>query len=63
MNPLEAHRLLPKAPCASYADYRAALGASAIDKALSLPPEDAIAEVRSAGLRGRGGAVDKKGKR
>jgi NADH-quinone oxidoreductase subunit F len=56
MNPLEAHRLIPKAPYASYADYRAALGTSAIDKALSLPPEEVIAEVRRAGLRGRGGA-------
>jgi hypothetical protein len=41
MNPLEAHRLIPSAPYASYAEYRAALGASALEKDLSLPPEAA----------------------
>jgi NADH-quinone oxidoreductase subunit F len=56
MNPLEAHRLIPNAPYASYAAYRAALGPSAVDKALSLPPDEVISLVRSAGLRGRGGA-------
>src|SRR4051812_34277535 len=56
MTPLEAHRLLPPEPFTSYADYRAAQGRSAVDKALSLPPDEVIAEIRSAGLRGRGGA-------
>src|SRR4051812_36207562 len=53
---LDAHRLLPRAPFASYDEYRAATGPSAIERARALDPADVVAEIRKSGLRGRGGA-------
>ncbi len=56
MRDLEAHRLLPPAPFASYGDYLRAQGGEGItDKALVTAPEAILAELQASGLRGRGG--------
>jgi NADH-quinone oxidoreductase subunit F len=56
MNPLDAHRLLPKLPFTSYGEYLRAQGGEGItDKALVTDPDAIIAELQTSGLRGRGG--------
>ena len=47
--------LLPDSPILSLADYQAQGGGQGLDKARELGPAATIAEVRAAGLRGRGG--------
>lgn len=49
-------RLLPAQPCTTLESYIAAGGGRALAAALASDPEDVIAEVHDAGLRGRGGA-------
>ncbi len=48
--------LLKDEPIASLDDYLAVGGGEGLSRALEIGPEDTIAEVRRAGLRGRGGA-------
>jgi NADH-quinone oxidoreductase subunit F len=48
--------LLPDRPLESLDAYIAGGGGQGLKKALSVPPEQVIAEVKKAGLRGRGGA-------
>ena len=48
--------LLPRNPVDSLDVYLAADGGKALGKALNMPPERVIAEVKKSGLRGRGGA-------
>lgn len=48
--------LLPEKPIERLEAYRAAGGGAALAKALALPRETIIAEVKLSGLRGRGGA-------
>jgi len=48
--------LLPAVPVTSLADYRAAGGGRGLERARELGPDQTIAEVRLARLRGRGGA-------
>ena len=48
--------LLPDAPVASVDAYRAVGGGEAMERARRIGPEAVIAEIRAAGLRGRGGA-------
>jgi NADH-quinone oxidoreductase subunit F len=56
MTPFEAHALLPDRPFRSHGDYVAATGEDAVAKALATAPDELIAEITRAGLRGRGGA-------
>jgi NADH-quinone oxidoreductase subunit F len=42
--------------CFTLASYRRAGGYDGLAKALAMPPDDVIAQVKSSGLRGRGGA-------
>lgn len=49
-------RLLGEAPVRSIDDYVARGGGEALAKALSLPPSEVAAVVKTSGLRGRGGA-------
>ena len=53
---MKPHHLLPDAPFASYADYLAETGPSAVLRARELGPEAVLAELSRSGLRGRGGA-------
>jgi NADH:ubiquinone oxidoreductase subunit F (NADH-binding) len=53
---MREHWLLPDSPFPSYAAYRAATGASAVDKALSMKPSAILEQLKRSGLRGRGGA-------
>src|SRR6185312_3099733 len=48
--------LLPDAPFATYADYLAETGPSAVQRARELGSEAVLAELSRSGLRGRGGA-------
>src|SRR5688572_18558173 len=48
--------LLPDQPYPSYAHYREATGAPAVDKARGVAPAAVVREVKESGLRGRGGA-------
>jgi NADH-quinone oxidoreductase subunit F len=48
--------LLSDAPVASFDAYVANDGSRALEKALAMPPEAIIAEIKMACLRGRGGA-------
>lgn len=48
--------LLPDSPVADLDAYRAAGGGAGLERALESDPADLMAEVRSSGLRGRGGA-------
>jgi NADH:ubiquinone oxidoreductase subunit F (NADH-binding) len=50
------HFLLPEAPYRSYAEYLAAAGRSAVERARGLAPAAVVEEVKRSGLRGRGGA-------
>jgi NADH:ubiquinone oxidoreductase subunit F (NADH-binding) len=50
------HWLLPSAPFRTYAEYRGATGASALDKARALDPDAILRVIQDSGLRGRGGA-------
>jgi NADH:ubiquinone oxidoreductase subunit F (NADH-binding) len=57
MHALEAHRLLPDIPFASYGEYLRAQGGEGItDVALATTPEAILAELAASRLRGRGGA-------
>src|ERR1700757_827157 len=51
----EAH-LLPEKPIESLDQYIASGGGKALAKALAIPREQIIAEIKNSGLRGRGGA-------
>src|SRR5262245_61690995 len=53
---LREHWLLPAEPFRTYADYRAATGQSAVERARAMAPEQLLAAVQASGLRGRGGA-------
>lgn len=53
---LKDHWLIPDKPLASYDDYRAATGASAVEAACQHTPSDIVRAIQSSGLRGRGGA-------
>ena len=53
---IEQHALLPERPYASYREYLQAVGESAVELARRSAPEDVVAEIQRAGLRGRGGA-------
>jgi NADH-quinone oxidoreductase subunit F len=48
--------VLPKEPVQSLDEWRAAGGGRALERARQLGPEGVLAELRSAGVRGRGGA-------
>jgi NADH:ubiquinone oxidoreductase subunit F (NADH-binding) len=48
--------LLPESPVATLDDYRAAGGGGALETAYQIGPDAVVAEIRAAGLRGRGGA-------
>jgi NADH-quinone oxidoreductase subunit F len=50
------HWLLRSDPYGTYESYLRAHGGSALDKARAMAPEDVVAEIGRAGLRGRGGA-------
>ena len=56
MPTLREHWLVPDAPFVSYAEYRAATGPSAVEKARALAPQSLLREIALSGLRGRGGA-------
>jgi len=58
MSPIRLHALLPEggAAYASYRDYLARTGESAVERARATPPEVLVEELLSSGLRGRGGA-------
>jgi NADH-quinone oxidoreductase subunit F len=49
-------RLLPPTPVRSLEEHLASSGGEALDRALSLPPDEVTELVAQAGLRGRGGA-------
>lgn len=49
-------RLLPPRPLRTLEEYLVAGGGEALTTALGMPPEEVVAEVEDAGLRGRGGA-------
>lgn len=49
-------RLIPSEPLTSLGDYIVAGGGQGLDTALAMEPDEVIAEVADAGLRGRGGA-------
>jgi len=53
---LQEHRLIPEAPFRDYRAYRSAWGQQAVDLARGSAPEEVLAAVQDAGLRGRGGA-------
>ena len=48
--------LLPDAPVASVDEYRTTGGGAALERVHTIGPDDVIASIRAAGLRGRGGA-------
>jgi NADH:ubiquinone oxidoreductase subunit F (NADH-binding) len=48
-------RLLAERPIASFDEYLAGVGGKALAKALTMPGERIIAEIKRSGLRGRGG--------
>ena len=50
------HRLLPESPFRSLDDYTAAGGGQGLEALDRVGPSDALGEIRSSGLRGRGGA-------
>ena len=50
------YQLLPDEPVRSLQDYVAMGGGAGLERALSMDPDDVIAEIRRSGLRGRGGA-------
>ena len=52
----DAPHWLIQEPCASYMEYLRRKGRSAIDEARRRRPEEVVAELEHAGLRGRGGA-------
>jgi NADH:ubiquinone oxidoreductase subunit F (NADH-binding) len=52
----DAGRLVPPAPLLSFGAYVDAGGGEALATALAMAPEEVVAEVDAAGLRGRGGA-------
>ncbi len=52
----DAPHWLLQEPCASYAEHLRRRGPSAIDAARAQQPEQVVAEIERAGLRGRGGA-------
>ena len=54
--PDAVYQILPDAPVGSLDDYVAAGGGEGLANALAMDPDDVIAEIRAAGLRGRGGA-------
>ncbi len=53
---MHPHHLIPDAPFASYADYLAATGPSAVPRARAMGGDAVLAELARSGLRGRGGA-------
>jgi NADH:ubiquinone oxidoreductase subunit F (NADH-binding) len=50
------HALVPDRPYESWAEYLAAQRGSAVEAARAMAPAEVIAEIKRAGLRGRGGA-------
>ncbi|HVY60299.1 MAG TPA: hypothetical protein VHF22_01545 [Planctomycetota bacterium] len=50
------HWLIPETAYRSYAEYLAAEGGSAVEKARAAAPEAVVDELKRSGLRGRGGA-------
>lgn len=53
---MQPHYLIPDAPFATYADYLAATGPSAVPRARAMGGDAVLAELARSGLRGRGGA-------
>jgi NADH-quinone oxidoreductase subunit F len=53
---IDTDRLLPPEPVTSLKGHLDAGGGAGLERALGLDPEDVIAEIDAAGLRGRGGA-------
>jgi len=53
---MKPHYLIPDAPFATYADYLAETGPSAVLRARELGGDAVLAELARSGLRGRGGA-------
>ncbi|MTV25080.1 NADH ubiquinone oxidoreductase [Nitriliruptoraceae bacterium ZYF776] len=53
---VDTDRLLPAEPVTRLADHLAQGGGAGLERALAMTPDEVVAEVADAGLRGRGGA-------